>query len=99
VAANQWTVDGLGNHWSDYEGYDANGDGAGDVPYAPLRVFEGWLDRQPDLRWFWFTPAASAVDAAARAFPLAAPDPILTDERPAMAPAERREFPWLSYRQ
>ncbi|HLN60858.1 MAG TPA: nitrous oxide reductase family maturation protein NosD [Symbiobacteriaceae bacterium] len=96
LAANEWTVAGRGNHWSDYAGYDAAGDGLGDVAYAPLRVFEGWMDRQPDLRWFWFTPAASAVDAAARAFPVAAPEPILTDERPLMAPSPGRESPWSS---
>lgn len=96
MGANLWTVGGQGNHWSDYEGYDADGDGVGDVPHAPVRVFEGWMDRRPELRWFWFTPAAHAVDAAARAFPLAAPEPILTDERPAMAPRERRDAPWSS---
>jgi nitrous oxidase accessory protein len=99
MAFNQWTVNGRGNHWTDYEGYDADGDGVGDLPHAPVRVFEGWMDRQPDLRWFWFTPAASAVEAAVRAFPLAAPDPILTDERPVIAAGnDRRETPWLSYR-
>lgn len=94
LAANQWSVAGRGNYWSDYPGYDDNGDRRGDMPYAPVRVFEGWMDRQPDLRWFWFTPAATAVDAAARAFPLAAMDPILVDDHPAIAPAQRRDSPW-----
>lgn len=97
MASNAWTVDGTGNYWSDYEGYDENRDHVGDVAYAPVRVFEGWMDRQPQLRWFLFTSAASAVDTAARAFPIAAPDPILNDERPGMAPADRRELPWSSY--
>lgn len=93
-AANRWTADGRGNHWSDYAGYDADGDRVGDLPYAPVRIFEGWMDRQPELKWFWFTPAASAVDLAARAFPLSTGDPVLTDDRPAMAPAVRRDSPW-----
>jgi nitrous oxidase accessory protein len=95
--ANRWTVAGRGNYWSDYNGYDADGDRVGEVPYAPVNVFEGWMDRQPDLRWFWFTPASAAVDAGAQAFPLAAADPVLVDERPAMAPAKRGERPWSSY--
>lgn len=99
LAANEWTVDGRGNHWSDYEGFDAAGDGVGDVAYAPLRVFEGWMDRKPDLRWFWYTPAAAAIDAAARAFPVAAPEPIMRDERPAMQPTKRSEGLWSSSQQ
>jgi len=94
LSANQWTVAGRGNYWSDYPGYDNNRDRIGDLPYAPVRVFEGWMDRQPDLRWFWFTPAATAVDAAARAFPLSAAEPILVDDHPMMAPAPRRDSPW-----
>ncbi len=97
-AQNRWTVDGKGNHWSDYAAYDDNGDGVGDLPHAPLRVFEQWMDRQPDLKWFWFTPASSAVDLAARAFPIAAQDAVLVDEKPVMAPVLRRDDPWLNYR-
>jgi nitrous oxidase accessory protein len=96
LAANRWSVNGRGNHWSDYAGYDAGSDGLGDVAYAPLNVFEGWMDRQPALRWFWFTPASSAVDAAAQAFPIAAPEPLLTDEHPLVKPSTRGESRWSS---
>jgi len=32
--ANIWDNDTIGNHWSDYNGTDNNGDGAGDTPYV-----------------------------------------------------------------
>lgn len=91
MGANAWTIAGVGNFWSDYEGYDADGDRVGDLPHSPVRLFEGWMDRKPELRWFWFAPATAVVDAAARAFPMAAPEPLLVDEKPAMMPFERGE--------
>src|SRR5581483_10170514 len=68
-AANLWRD----NHWSDYAGFDADGDGIGDVPYRSEKLYEQIVDRRPELRLFALSPAVPAIDFAARAFPLDTP--------------------------
>ncbi|MCB8945735.1 MAG: nitrous oxide reductase family maturation protein NosD [Ardenticatenaceae bacterium] len=80
--ANVWA----GNYWSDYAGYDANGDGVGDIAYKSERLFENVMQREPNLRLFLYSPATGAIDLAARAFPLVKPQPKLVDERPLLTP-------------
>jgi len=36
----EWTGDEGGNYWSDYQGYDLDGDGLGDVPHILQNVFQ-----------------------------------------------------------
>lgn len=81
-----WAVDGRGNYWSDYAGFDADGDKIGDVPYRSQRLFESLLDDEPRLRLFLFSPAAMAVDFAAKAMPRVRPQTKLEDPAPLMAP-------------
>lgn len=83
---NQFTVDGRGNYWSDYRGYDLDGDGVGDVPYRAASLFENLVDRQPKLRLFLFSPAQQAIELASRAFPTVKPRVRAVDTAPRMRP-------------
>ena len=81
---NAFTIDGRGNYWSDYRGYDLDGDGIGDLPYRSFSLFENLMDRRPELRLFQFSPVQQAVDLAIRAFPVVPPRPKLADTAPLM---------------
>ncbi|MBK8431974.1 MAG: hypothetical protein IPL28_12070 [Chloroflexi bacterium] len=86
MAANEWHVNGRGNYWSDYAGFDADGDGRGDIPYRAERLFETLLENNPELRLFVYSPSANAVDFAAKAFPIVRPQAKLIDDFPLMQP-------------
>jgi nitrous oxidase accessory protein len=81
-----------GNYWSDYAGFDMDGDGIGNVPYRAERYFEGMLDREPYLRMLIYSPAAQAIEFAATAFPIVRPVPKFTDEAPRIEPLPLPSF-------
>jgi hypothetical protein len=83
-----WTSNGRGNYWSDYKGYDANGDGVGDQPYQPRPPFAGRLGNDDTLRLFQFTPAQQAIDAATDMFPVYRYNAVMQDAGPLMNPPE-----------
>jgi nitrous oxidase accessory protein len=83
-ASTQWSQQGHGNSWSEYSGFDANGDGIGDIPHVIDGVMDALLQRNPGVQAFLYTPAHLAIEAAARMFPLARRDPVAVDRAPVM---------------
>jgi len=79
---NTWSVDGRGNYWSDFAGYDADGNGIGDVSYKVDDLYNTLTDEYPDLQFFQETPAARAIAVAAEMFPVLRPDPLVQDDYP-----------------
>ena len=87
LAANRFWKGEQGNYWSDYTGYDQNGDGVGDFVHESQTLFENLMDREPMLRLFLFSPAQQAIEFVGRALPAVRPEPKFIDEVPLMRPA------------
>jgi nitrous oxidase accessory protein len=85
-AENQWSLNGRGNFWSEYRGFDRNGDGLGELPFRVEASFDYLLQRNPNIRAFMFTPVHRALEFAARMFPLFHADPLVVDPAPLMHP-------------
>jgi nitrous oxidase accessory protein len=84
-AGMRWTSGGRGNSWGQYRGYDADGDGIGDVPHRVGDAVDALLRRNPLIQAFLYTPAHLALEAGARMFPLYSERPIVVDESPLMS--------------
>ena len=80
--ANQWS----GNYWDGALVWDSDGDGMSDTPYRIDRLSDDLFAKHPELRLFELSPAALALDALARFFPLLEPRPIVVDSQPRPAP-------------
>ena len=72
-----------GNYWSQYEGYDLERNGIGDVPYRPVRLFSVITQRQPEALILLRSMLVNLLDTAERIMPVLTPQ-ALTDENPKM---------------
>ncbi|MCG6955249.1 MAG: nitrous oxide reductase family maturation protein NosD [Gemmatimonadetes bacterium] len=80
-----------GNYFDDYQGYDLDGDGSGDVPYEVRSFSESLVADHPQLALLRGTLALGLLDAAARVFPLLEPETLLTDPQPRVSPPPARD--------
>lgn len=69
------------NYWSDYKGYDLDGDGVGDIAYYPVRLFSLLVERVPSGVILMNSLFVKIIDTAERVMPVFTPE-TLTDEQP-----------------
>jgi nitrous oxidase accessory protein len=95
LSGNEWSRGGRGNYWSDYAGYGRAGAQVGLVPYRAENVVERLADARPQSRFFLYTPAALALETAARAFPVFRVKALMSDPHPLLRPrsSERSQSP------
>lgn len=85
-AGMQWSRTGRGNSWGRYRGFDANGDGIGDLPFQLDDAMDALVRRNPSIQALLYTPAHLAIEAAARMFPVYRQPPVLVDQHPLLTP-------------
>jgi nitrous oxidase accessory protein len=79
----EWSVDGRGNYWSDYLGWDRNDDGLGDVAYEPNDNVDRLLWLYPQVRLLMNSPSIEVLRWVQRAFPVIK-SPGVQDSHPLM---------------
>jgi nitrous oxidase accessory protein len=93
-STNAWSMAGVGNRWSRYRGFDFDGDGVGESAHSLLRPFERIEGANELARLYLQSPAAGALDLAARSVPGAAG--ASSDDHPlSSVPARGTGRAWL----
>ena len=68
-STNAWSDAGVGNRWSRYSGFDFDGDGIGESAHSLVRPFDRIEASNELARLYLQSPAAAALDLAARGVP------------------------------
>jgi len=84
----------LGNYWSNYAGWDANGDGIGDVPYEANDLVDRLTWKYPLVKLLLNSPAVHSLRLIARQFPLLRSTSIV-DKQPRMQPLNPDWSQWI----
>jgi len=81
----EWSLDGVGNYWSDLPGFDLNGDGFADSPFRPNDLMDHILWSQPAAALLIGSPAVQLVRWSQSSFPATLPGGVI-DSHPLMQP-------------
>lgn len=83
-----------GNYWSNYAGWDSDGDGIGDVPYEANDMVDRLTWRHPLVKLLLNSPAVHSLRLIARQFPLLRA-PSIVDKHPRMQPWDSNWSKWI----
>ncbi|MDA8128809.1 MAG: nitrous oxide reductase family maturation protein NosD [Betaproteobacteria bacterium] len=83
-----------GNYWSNYVGWDRNGDGIGDVPYEANDMVDYLSWRHPMMKLLLASPAVQTLRMVSQQFPLLRATSIV-DPQPRMQPHNPDWRQWL----
>ena len=83
-----------GNYWSNYIGWDADGDGIGDLPYRANDVVDRLTWKYPLAKLLLHSPAVQSLRLIARQFPLLRSTSVI-DNHPRMQPFHPDWSDWL----
>jgi nitrous oxidase accessory protein len=84
---------GQGNHWSNYQGWDRDGDGLGDLPYEANDVVDRLQYQHPAMGLLSGSPAIQALRVLGQQFPVLRV-PSVVDAAPRMHPQHRDWSTW-----
>lgn len=76
-----------GNYWDNYEGYDLNHDGIGDVPFRPVNLYAVVVERMPCGLMLMRSFMVYLMDKAEKIIPSLTPEQLM-DEKPSMHPLQ-----------
>ena len=75
---NEWR----GNYWDDYQGFDRDGNGAGDTAYELYAYADQIWIELPPAKFFKTAPVMELLDFLERLAPFSSPELTLKDDRP-----------------
>lgn len=81
----EWSIEGRGNYWTDYVGWDRNEDGLGDTPYEPNDAVDKLLWKYPMAKVVMHSPAVQTLRWVQAQFPVFRA-PGVRDSHPLMKP-------------
>jgi nitrous oxidase accessory protein len=85
VYDQDWSIENRGNYWSDYTGWDADGDGIGDIQYRPIHLVQRLVWKYPLIKMLMNSPAVQSIRVIESSFPVIQA-PSVVDSHPLMEP-------------